>query len=495
MTKYRRILRTLTLFVVAMMAATFLVNTVLAQDDGEPAEPTDAAEAIVTEEEPAAATATLADVEVLTRNLDTVWLLLTAFLVFWMQAGFALVEAGSVRAKNITNILMKNFFDYVIGTIGFWAIGFALMFGGSGNFVGGDTWWFLDDIPEIYPGLTVPFYAFFFFQLVFAATAATIVSGAMAERTEFKGYLIYSAVISMFIYPIVGHWIWGGGWLAQRDTPFHDFAGSTVVHSTGAWLALVGAIFLGPRLGRFGKNGGPIPGHSMTLLTLGVFILWLGWFGFNPGSQLNSDAASIAKVTVNTNIAAAAGALTALLIGLYLNGKYQLPLAANGALAGLVAITAPCAVVTPAESILIGAVGAVVMYAVIVLLEKLQIDDPVGAVGVHGGGGVWGTLSVGLFANTETVSGLFHGGGADQLVSQAIGILSVAAYVGLTGVILFSVLKAIKWLRVSEHGETIGLDLYEHDTAAYPEFVKAPAVSAETSPSVVGAVTRDAAQA
>ncbi len=460
---YRRILRTLLVFVIAMTAANAFVKVAFAQgDDG---------------------------LEELTRNLDTVWLLITAFLVFWMQAGFALVEAGFTRSKNITNILMKNLFDFVIGTLAFWAVGFSLMFGGSGSFMGGSEWWFLSDIPDIYPGLTVPFYAFFFFQLVFAATAATIVSGAMAERTEFKGYLVYSAVISLFIYPIVGHWIWGGGWLATRGTAFHDFAGSTVVHSTGGWLALMGAITLGPRIGRFGKDAVPMPGHSMTMATLGTFILWLGWFGFNPGSQLNADAGSIALVTVNTNTAAAAGALTALLIGWILQGKAQLGWGLNGALAGLVAITAPCAVVTPAESILIGAIGAGVMYAVVLGLEKIGIDDPVGAVGVHAGGGVWGTLAVGLFANTESVSGLFHGGGADQLITQIIGIGAVGVFVVLCGVVLFNALKAIRWLRVSREGELMGLDLHEHGMSAYPEFVTPSVAHGHDAAGLAGART------
>lgn len=420
-----------------------------------------------------------ADVTALVSNLDTVWLLIAAFLVFWMQAGFALVEAGFVRSKNITNILMKNLFDFVMGTLLFWAIGFGVMFGSGNDFFGTDWFFFSDSIQgefaAAYSFLTVPVYAFFFFQLVFAATAATIVSGAMAERTEFKGYLVYSAVISAVIYPVVGHWIWGGGVLAQLDTPFHDFAGSTVVHSTGAWCALIGAMFLGPRLGRFGKDGGPIPGHNMTIATLGVFILWLGWFGFNPGSQLNADATSIARVTVNTNIAAAAGALTAMLIGWYFTGVAQLPWGLNGALAGLVAITAPCYVIkNPGEAMIVGAIGAAVMYTIVILMERVQIDDPVGAVAVHGGAGVWGTLSVGIFGNDDLAKGILHGGGADQLVSQGMGIVMVAVYVMVAAAILFAILKSIGWLRVSAKGETLGMDIYEHGMVAYPEFTNAP---------------------
>lgn len=439
-----RILKMLFIFIAAIVLANTLVDVAFAQDDSAP----DGA---------------------LTRNLDTVWMLVAAFLVFWMQIGFALVEGGFTRAKNITNILMKNLFDFVIGTLTFLAVGFALMYGGDGRFLGGEEWFFLDNAPEIFPGLTVTFYAFAFFQLVFAATAATIVSGAMAERTQFRGYLIYSAAISMLIYPIVGHWIWGGGWLAQLDTPFHDFAGSTVVHSTGGWLALIGAIFLGPRIGRFGKNATPMPGHNMTLAMLGTFVLWLGWFGFNPGSQLNSDAFSISLVTVNTNMAACAGALAAVVIGWYFSGKPQLSWGLNGALAGLVAVTAPCAVITPTEAIIIGAIGAAVMVGVVSGLERLKIDDPVGAVGVHAGAGVWGTLAVGLFANTESVTGLLHGGGTEQLLTQLVGIGAVAAYVISAGVVLFGALKAANWLRVSPEGELMGLDLHEHGMLAYPE--------------------------
>lgn len=458
----------------ALMVILFnlFVLTAAAQEDETTEEPTTE---VVVEEAPDMA----GDLAYLTSNLDTVWMLVAAFLVFWMQAGFSLVEAGFVRAKNITNILMKNLFDFVIGTILFWAVGFGIMFGTGNDFFGTEWFFFSDSIQaefsEIYSFLTVPVYAFFFFQLVFAATAATIVSGAMAERTDFKGYLVYSAVISAVIYPVVGHMIWGGGFLAQLDTPFHDFAGSTVVHSTGAWCALIGAIILGPRIGRFGKGGTAIPGHDMTMATLGVFILWLGWFGFNPGSQLSADASSIARVTVNTNIAAAAGALTALMIGWYLTGKAQLPWGLNGALAGLVAITAPCYVIkNPGEAIIVGAIGAAVMYAVVVLMEKLEIDDPVGAVAVHGGAGIWGTIAVGIFGDDALAQGILHGGGSDQLITQLIGIGIVAVYVMVAATILFTILKAIGWLRVSAKGESLGLDIYEHGMVAYPEFTNSP---------------------
>jgi hypothetical protein len=317
----------------SMFAFNLVFGAVIAQDEGDETtseETEETSEEVTTEQEDSTV---VEEVMATIDNLDTVWILVAGFLVFFMQAGFALVEAGFVRARNVTNIMMKNFFDLSIGAIAFWAIGFGIMFG-TGNSIFGKEWFFLKDLPDVYPGLTIPGFAFFFFQFAFAATAATIASGAMAERTEFKGYLIYSGLVTAFIYPLVGHWIWGGGWLASMDTPFLDFAGSTVVHSTGAWVGLMGALFLGARRNRFGKEGSPIPGHSMTLAALGTFILWLGWFGFNPGSQLNADGASIALITVTTNIAAAAGALSAMFIGWYVVGKPQLPWGFNGALDG-----------------------------------------------------------------------------------------------------------------------------------------------------------------
>ncbi|MCS7072685.1 MAG: ammonium transporter, partial [Anaerolinea sp.] len=453
----------LILFVLAYFLSSTLLTAVFAQGEGTtetetPAEAAPAEAAAVEEAAP----------EI--NNLDTVWILFTGSLVFFMQAGFALVEAGFVRAKVVVNIMMKNLFDFAVGSIAFWAVGFGIMFG-SGNAFFGTEWFFLQGLPEVYPGLTIPSYAFFFFQFVFAATAATIASGAMAGRTEFKGYLIYSFLVTLLVYPIVGHWIWGGGWLAQRDTPFLDFAGSTVVHSVGGWIGLTGAIILGPRLNRFGPDGIPMPGHSMTLATLGTFILWLGWFGFNPGSQLNADGAAISLVTVTTNLAAAAGAITAMFVGWFLNGKPQLPWALNGALAGLVGITAPCAFVTPAEAVLIGMVAGIIMYAGVNLLERLKIDDVVGAVSVHGFAGVWGTLAVGLFHGEK---GLLHGGGADQLVTQIIGIVAVAAFSIIASAIIFLALKAIGWLRATREGELLGLDIYEHGQVAYPEFTTSP---------------------
>lgn len=454
------------LFVLTYWLASVAIGAVFAQD----ATPTPADASVEAAAEATADEAMMEEETPVIDNLDTVWILVAAFLVFFMQAGFALVEAGFVRAKTVVNIFMKNFFDLSIGAIAYWAIGFGLMFG-AGNAFFGTEWFFLADLPEVYPGLTIPSYAFFFFQFAFAATAATIASGAMAGRTEFKGYLLYSLLVTMIVYPVVGHWIWGGGWLATLETPFVDFAGSTVVHSVGGWVGLVGAIILGPRLNRFGPQGMPMPGHSMTLASLGTFILWLGWFGFNPGSQLNADGAAISLITVTTNIAAASGALAAMGLGWFLVGKPQLPWSLNGALAGLVAITAPCAFVTPFEAIIIGAIGGIVMYVGVNFLEQRQVDDVVGAVSVHGFCGVWGTLAVGIFHGEV---GLLHGGGADQLITQIIGIVSVAAFAIICSIIIFSILKSIGWLRASREGELLGLDIYEHGMVAYPEFTNSP---------------------
>lgn len=437
-------------------------------------------------------------IEELTRGLNTAWVLITGFLVFFMQAGFAFVEAGLTRAKNTTNILMKNLMDFVMGTLAFWAIGFGLMYGQSIGGLFGSTKFFISVGSEDIVG--IPALAFWLFQLVFAGTAATIVSGAMAERTKFAAYLIYSVIISLLIYPIFGHWIWGGGWLwTLGDSTglipgggFRDFAGSTVVHSVGGWAALTGAIILGPRVGRFAKDGTPraIPGHSVSLFTLGVFILWLGWFGFNPGSQLaitggNSDVVGL--VAVNTNIAAAAGSLTALITAWIMTGKPNAGAAMNGVLAGLVAITAPCAYVTPLDSVIIGAIaGPLVIYGN-VWLEKLKIDDPVGAVPVHMMNGIWGTLSLGLFASQNGVVGLFAGGGFSQLVLQLVGVIACGAWTVSTCFVLFTVIRKTVGLRVTVEEEVRGLDLFEHGSEAYPRDFLFEPKSAAVSPTRHGA--------
>jgi len=404
------------------------------------------------------------DLSTISFGLNTFWVLITGALVFFMQAGFALVEAGFTRSKNTTNILFKNLMDFCIGTIVFWLLGYGLMFGSGSGFIGSFELFSKVDHGS---GVGLPNLAFFFFQLVFAATAATIVSGAMAERTKFKTYLIYSAVISLCIYPISGHWIWGGGWLSQLSVPFHDFAGSTVVHSVGGWLALAGAAILGPRIGKY-KDGKvmAIPGHSITLATLGVFVLWIGWFGFNPGSTLSlSDPGLVAKIFVTTNAAAAAGGITTMIYIWFKYKKPTLSMTLNGVLAGLVAITAGCDVVTPGGAILIGMLAGILVVIAVEFFDKVaKIDDPVGAISVHGICGAFGTLMVGLFAQN---GGLFYGGGVAMLTSQAIGVVSVAAWALGCGFILFTFLKYTMGIRVTPKEEENGLDYYEHGETAY----------------------------
>lgn len=415
-------------------------------------------------------TLTLATMEAamtdMARSIDTVWVLLAAALVFFMQSGFALVEAGFTRQKNTVNIMTKNLIDFAVGSLLFFAIGFGLMFGTDiGGMIGKPDLFFSKGWEGNIPGL-----AFLIFQTVFAATAATIVSGTMAERTEFKSYFFYSIAITAVIYPVSGHWIWGGGWLSQLSTPFHDFAGSTVVHSVGGWVALMGAIVLGPRIGKYnGKKVNAIPGQNMIYGALGVFILWLGWFGFNPGSQLaasgQENASAIAHIFVTTNLAAAAGTVSALVTSWLRFGKPALSLALNGALAGLVAITAGCNIVSPAGAIVIGLLaGVLLVFSVTIFDHVLRIDDPVGAVSVHGINGAFGTLMVGVFA---TEGGLLNGGGFSLLWSQIIGVVAVAAWSMGTGFLLFRILKATIGLRVSRRVEEEGLDIYEHGESAY----------------------------
>ena len=409
--------------------------------------------------------------------LDTMWTLITAFLVFLMQAGFAMVEAGFTRQKNSANIVMKNLMDFGISSLAYWAIGFALMFG-VGNALFGTSGWFLGGGEGTFDSLswaTPPLTAKWLFQVVFAGTTATIVSGAMAERTKFPAYLIYSALISGIIYPVSGHWIWGGGWLASRE--FLDFAGSTVVHSVGGWAALMGALILGPRLGKYGKDGRPraMPGHSMPLAILGVFLLWFGWFGFNPGSTMAATA-SIADIAVTTNLAAAAGAITAMFV-IWIKGKKpDVGMTANGALAGLVGITAGCAFVENWAAVVIGAAAGLVVVFSVLFFDRIKIDDPVGAISVHGTCGVLGTLAVGLFASPRLVDaagigreGLFYGGGLAQLGVQALGVVAVAAWALGASALVFAAIKATVGLRVTAEEEIEGLDIGEHGMWGYPE--------------------------
>lgn len=403
-------------------------------------------------------------------GLDTVWVLLGAFLVFFMQAGFGMVEAGFIRAKNTCNILTKNFLDFCMASLGFFMFGYAIMFGPGNGFMGLKGW-FLSGAES---GAGIPLYAFWLFQAAFCGAAATIVAGGMAERMKFPAYLIYSFVISAFIYPVVGHWIWGGGWLSKLG--FADFAGSTVVHALGGFAALIGTIILKPRIGKYTPDGKPnaIAGHSIPLASLGVFILWFGWFGFNPGSTLgvgNGDL--IARVAINTNLAAAAGGIFAMLTVWKMFGKPDLSMAMNGALAGLVAITAPCAFVDPWAAITIGAVGGIIVVLGVVLLDRLNIDDPVGAVPVHGLNGIWGTLAIGFFGRESlglANNGLFYGGGLVQFGIQLLGVTSVIAFILLTMGGLFKLIDSTIGLRVSREEELRGLDIGEHGMEAYAGF-------------------------
>jgi ammonium transporter, Amt family len=403
-------------------------------------------------------------------GLDTLWVLLAAFLVFFMQAGFGMVEAGFIRAKNTCNILTKNFLDFCMASIGFFMFGYAIMFG-EGNAFFGFKGWFLWGAES---GADIPLYAFWLFQAAFCGAAATIVAGGMAERMKFQAYLIYSFLISAFIYPIVGHWIWGGGWLASLN--FADFAGSTVVHTVGGTAALVGTIMLKPRIGKYDPDGKPnaIAGHSIPLASLGVFILWFGWFGFNPGSSLHvGDGSLIALVAINTNLAAAAGGISAMITVWKIFGKPDLSMAMNGALAGLVAITAPCAFVEPWAAIVIGIIGGVIVVYGVILLDKLQIDDPVGAVPVHGMNGFWGTIAVGLFGKESlglAHSGLLYGGGLKQLSIQILGVLSVIVFIIVGMSIVFKLIDVTIGLRVSREEELKGLDIGEHGMEAYGGF-------------------------
>ncbi len=391
--------------------------------------------------------------------LDLMWIVICGILVFFMQAGFTLVETGFTRSKNTGNIIMKNLMDLCIGSIGFWAIGYTIMYGDSiGSIIGNPTLFF-DDAENMHN---------LFFQTVFAATAATIVSGAIAERTKFTTYLIFSLAMTVVIYPISGHWVWqGSGWLTNLG--FVDFAGSTVVHSVGGWAALMAAFLVGPRLGKYtnGKSNA-IPGHNLLIGSLGIFILWLGWFGFNAGSQLaisGDNANAVAGILITTNLSAAAAALAAMFVSWGLYGKPDISMTLNGALAGLVAITAGCAAVSPMGATIIGLIaGVVIVFSIEFIDKKLKIDDPVGAVSVHGVCGALGTLLVGVFA---TDGGLLYGGGFHQLGVQAIGVLAIGAWAIVTSFIVLFILKKTIGLRVSKEEEVDGLDIHEHKTNVY----------------------------
>ncbi len=417
--------------------------------------------------------------EDLSIGLNTVWMLLAAMLVFFMQPGFAFCEAGFTRSKNTANILFKNFVDFMIGSLLFWFVGFGFMFGSNGEgFIGMPNF---GDLSFYTNAAGLPTEGFLMFETVFCATSATIVSGAMAERTKFSMYVVYSIFISLFIYPIEGHWTWGGGWLMNGaadsfmmqtfGTTFHDFAGSAVVHSVGGVLSLVGAIALGPRLGKYSKNGKShaIPGHSLTLAALGVFILWFGWFGFNPGSQLaaatEADRVAISHVFLTTNLAAVAGGVATMAVTWFKYGKPSFSLTLNGILAGLVGITAGCDLVSPLGAVIIGLVcGTVLVYSIEFIDTKLHIDDPVGASTVHGVCGILGTLMTGLFA---VDGGLFYGCGWNFFGAQCLGIACIDLWAAATGLLLFYGIKKTVGLRVDKRIEEEGLDIYEHGESAY----------------------------
>lgn len=395
--------------------------------------------------------------------VDTIWVLICAFLVFFMQAGFGFLEAGLVRSKNVVNIMAENFMDTTMTTMGFIILGFGLMFG-SGNAFFGTEYFFLQGIPEVWPGLAIPGLGFFFFQFAFCAAAATIASGLMAERTKFATDLAYSFLIGLVIYPIFGHWVWGGGWLAQMG--FIDFAGSSVVHLAGAYIGLAGTIMLGKRADKvWGKT---IRGHNVALAALGTFILWLGWFGFNPGSQLAADPLPISHIVVTTDFAATTGAISAMFIGYFMTKKWDVSMAFNGALGGLVAITAATAFVTPMSALVIGAISGFITYFGVILMEKVKIDDPVGAFPVHGLNGIFGVLAVGIWGMDGL--GLLSGGGFTQLGYQAIGIVACTLFILPASFLMFFVLDKTMGLRVSPEIEAIGIDMPVHGIAAYPEF-------------------------
>lgn len=428
----------------------------------------------------AAAGPTNADLKVMA---DTVWVLVTAFLVFWMNAGFGCVESGLCRAKNATNILGKNFVVFGLSSLAFWVVGFGIMFGEGNSFMGLSGWLLggADNSPamgEAYQGIFgslnwtgVPLLAKFFFQLVFAGTAATIVSGCVAERIHYKAFMIFTLVLVGLSYPITGHWIWGGGWLGGMG--MRDFAGSTVVHTVGGVAGLAGILLLGPRLGKYKANGQvqPIPGHSMALVFLGGLILWLGWFGFNPGSTMAVDPGFISHIVITTNMACAAALTSATVVAWMWLGKPDFTMTINGSLAGLVAITAPCAFVSVESSVIIGLIAGIIVVPAVVMFDRLKIDDPVGALSVHLVNGVWGTISVGLFATSTApgggADGLLNGGGFASLQAQLVGVLAVIAFTLVVSLIAWFVIKQTMGMRVSAAEETQGLDLSEMGMEAY----------------------------
>ncbi len=412
--------------------------------------------------------------------MDTMWVLVAAVLVIFMQAGFAMLEVGFSRMKNVGSVVAKILVNLAIAALLFWAVGFAFAFsdGGALNSIIGLKGLFLTGSEATYAGLTwtqVPLSAKYIFQVAFCAVSLAIVWGTMLERTKFAVYVVFAIVFAGLIYPIVGHWIWGGGWLAELGGGMQDFAGSTVVHLSGAMAALAGTLLLGPRLGKYDDNGVPqnIAGHNMPLAVLGVLILWVGWYGFNPGSTMAAST-QIADVALTTTLAAAAGVLGAMFMSYVRRGNVDVGMGGNGAIAALVAITAPCAFVAPWASIIIGFLAGVIMYMTLVFVDNIGVDDPLGAIAAHGMGGVWGTLSCGLFTTPALAAsagignpGLFYGGGFTQLGIQAAGIIACGGFVFVSSMVVFSILKATIGLRVKPEQELDGLDVSEHGVYGY----------------------------
>jgi ammonium transporter, Amt family len=507
--RYRFWKRLVILAVASMMLALFGVS-VHAQDDGA-ATPTEEEAAPVEEAAPTAETAVQISVDEVSANVtnlqisvDTIWVLLTGFLVFFMQTGFAMLEAGLVKQTGVVNALLENFIDAGLTAIIFWAVGFGVAFGtDSGGVIGTDNFFLSKAIsinegtiiyhtiaeanPDVaYPNLTV--LTFFFFQFAFAATASTITTGAMAERTDYIGDLIYTGLMAAITYPVIVHWVWGGGWLFDRG--FHDFAGSTVVHTVGGVTALVGAWMLGPRPNRvFGQFP---PAHNLGLATIGTMILWFGWYGFNPGSTLGAgNTGLIGLVILNTTLGAGAGAVTTMLLVYFRTGKWDLVFTLNGSLAGLVAVTAGCAFVMPWAAIAIGFVAGILVYFAVEFIESLKIDDPVGAFSVHGVCGIWGTLAIGIFGDAALTfgdaagkGGLLAGGGADLLIVQLTGSAATIIFIAVASFIMFGALNAIGRLRVDPVADVIGIDAYEHGVSVWPDILPMPSLvlSEKSSP-------------
>lgn len=434
-------------------------------------------------------------------TMDTMWVLVAGMLVFFMNLGFAMVESGFARSKNTVNILSKNFIVFAVSSLGFLVLGWGLMFGDGNGFIGLKGLFMAsgaDNSPaagDAYQGVYsaiswtgIPFWAKFFFQLVFCGTAATIVSGAVAERIKYISFIVFSFILTLLIYPIVGHWIWGGGWLMSMG--FQDFAGSTVVHSVGGWAALAGIMLLGPRFGKFGpgKQINAIPGHNMPIATIGLFVLWLGWFGFNPGSTMAANPTAISHIVMTTNTGAIVAVLTSTAASWIIIGKPDLGMTINGCLAGLVAVTAGCAYISVTSAMIIGAVAGVVVVLAVRFFDVIRIDDPVGATSVHLCCGVLGTLFVGLFSDAEIstanglvgADGLFNGGGWGLMGTQALGVLTVAGFVFAASLLVWFLIKVTMGMRVKLKEEIEGLDIGEHGNQAYPEFViRKPSIVAE----------------